>query len=209
MKYCCFRAGIKTQAHIPSFVYFSSDKSVSWNLLFSKILILELEVYWCLQIYHKAKKMELYITHWQLISLSSMVLLGTSTSYRHIIRRIFNWWKSAGIFNNFVNTRGAGPRPKKRQMNSCRYLTKEISHISRIFCLMGHKNKYPSNPACMFQHILAYSSILVTFLRQCKPSLKCWYGMNWFNCFKFITGLWFPSFFRAKNNVLRYWSFCW
>ena len=54
---------------------------------------------------------------------------------------------------------------------------------------------------------LAYSS--KTFLRQCKPSLKCRYGMNWFNCFKFITGLWFPFFFRARNNVLRNWSFCW
>ena len=32
VKYCCIRALIKTQEHIPSFVYFSSDKSVPWNL---------------------------------------------------------------------------------------------------------------------------------------------------------------------------------
>ena len=45
---------------------------------------------------------DLYVTHWQLISLSSMLLLGTNTSYRYIIRVMFNWWKSVGFFNYFV-----------------------------------------------------------------------------------------------------------
>ena len=41
------------------------------------------------------------------------------------------------------------------------------------------------------------------FRRQCKSSiLRCWSGINWFKCFKFITGRFPSSFFSMKKRLL-------
>ena len=41
------------------------------------------------------------------------------------------------------------------------------------------------------------------YFRLCKPSILKWqYGTYAFSCFKFITVLWFPSFFFTGNKLL-------
>ena len=47
-------------------------------------------------------------------------------------------------------------------------------------------------------------------LRQNNPYImKCWYGMNWFRCFKLITGRFPPPFFPKRNLLLKDSSFKW
>ena len=47
-------------------------------------------------------------------------------------------------------------------------------------------------------------------LRQGNPYImKCWYGMNWFRCFKLITGRFPPPFFPKRNSLLKNSSFKW
>ena len=54
------------------------------------------------------------------------------------------------------------------------------------------------------------SSFCNISLRQNKPSiLKCWYGMNWFRCFKLITGQFPPPFFPTRNTLLKISPFKW
>ena len=54
------------------------------------------------------------------------------------------------------------------------------------------------------------SSFCNISLRQNKPSiLKCWYGLNWFRCFKLITGRFHPPFFPTRNTLLKNSSFKW
>ena len=75
-------------------------------------------------------------------------------------------------------------------------LTKEIPGISWIFCLMGHKNKHPSNPAC------TCCSLLVK-LHWGSANPPFWnVGGTWtdLNYFIFITVPWFPSFLGTRDN---------
>ena len=68
-QYCCFRAPMQIQALIPSVFYFGSDKVISLEFI-----LLQNSDSWTGvsidQIYYKAKKLELYITLRQFISLT-------------------------------------------------------------------------------------------------------------------------------------------
>ena len=90
-----------------------------------------------------------YMTVSRLMWASRIVWLKINISSKYIITLILIFLRrEIGIFNNFVNTLGAGPSPKHRHMNSYESPSTEILRTSSSFDLMGHWKMHPSGPVC-------------------------------------------------------------